>query len=83
MIVAAWLIHPVGALATDTAIKEARIETVFRYANVYPRTIALLASGKVDVKPLISRTFPFEQSVEAFEFAAQGSPEVVKTQIVF
>jgi D-xylulose reductase len=56
---------------------------VFRYANAYPRTIALLASGKVDVKPLISRTFPFEQSVEAFEFAAQGSPEIVKTQIVF
>ena len=77
---------PPGAVELDVVsaqIKEARIETVFRYANAYPRTIALLASGKVDVKPLISRTFPFEQSVEAFEFAAQGSPEIVKTQIVF
>jgi D-xylulose reductase len=74
---------PVQFDVVSAQIKEARIETVFRYANVYPRTIALLASGKVDVKPLISRTFPFDQSVEAFEFAAQGSPEVVKTQIVF
>ncbi len=77
---------PPGPVELDVVaaqIKEARIETVFRYANLYPNTIALHASGKADVKPLISRTFPFEQSVEAFEFAAQGSPEVVKTQIVF
>jgi D-xylulose reductase len=77
---------PPGAVELDVVaaqVKEARIETVFRYANAYPRTIALLASGKIDVKPLISRTFPFERSVEAFKFAAQGSPEVVKTQIVF
>lgn len=64
-------------------VKEARIESVFRYANVYPRTIALLASGKINVKPLISKTFPFEQSVEAFRFAAEGRPDVVKTQIIF
>jgi D-xylulose reductase len=77
---------PPGAVEFDVVaaqIKEARIETVFRYANVYPRAIALLGSGKVDVKPLISRTYPFDQSVEAFEFAAQGSPDVVKVQIVF
>jgi len=74
---------PVQFDVVSAQIKEARIETVFRYANVYPRAIALLGSGKVDVKPLISRTYPFDQSVEAFEFAAQGSPEVVKVQIVF
>jgi D-xylulose reductase len=45
--------------------------------------VSLIASGKVDVKPLISKTFPFEKAVEAFEFAAQGLPSVVKTQIVF
>ena len=39
--------------------------------------------GAIDVKPLITRTFPFEQSVEAFAFAAQGAPDMVKTQIVF
>ncbi|MFC0407831.1 NAD(P)-dependent alcohol dehydrogenase [Roseomonas elaeocarpi] len=61
--------------------KELRFENVFRYAHVFPKAVALLASGKIDVKPLISRTFSFEQSVEAFEFAAENRPDVIKTQI--
>jgi len=64
-------------------VKEISIETVFRYANVYRNALALLESGRIDVKPLISRTFSFELSVEAFAFAAAGRPDVVKTQIVF
>lgn len=77
---------PPGPVPLDVVaaqVKEARIENVFRYANVYPRAVALLGSGKIDVKPLISRTFPFERSVEAFEYAAQGAPDMVRTQIVF
>jgi len=62
-------------------VKEARIEHVFRYAHVYPRCIAMLASGTIDVAPLITETFPFEQSVEAFEFAARQPPGSVKVQI--
>ena len=61
--------------------KELRVETVFRYANVYDRAISLIASGKVDLKPLISETFDFERSIEAFERAASGRPEDVKLQI--
>ena len=72
---------PVAIDVVSAQIKELRIEHVFRYANVFPRAVALLASGKIDLKPLVSRTYPFEQSVEAFEFAAQAHPEVVKVQI--
>ncbi|MNK86791.1 D-xylulose reductase [compost metagenome] len=61
--------------------KEVRIESVFRYANIFPRAIALLASGKIDVKPFISRTFGFADGVRAFEEAAQGHPRDVKIQI--
>ena len=61
--------------------RELRVEHVFRYANVFDRAVALLGSGRIDVKPLISRTFPFAQAVEAFEFAAQGAPDVIKVQI--
>ncbi|HEV2275443.1 MAG TPA: NAD(P)-dependent alcohol dehydrogenase [Acidobacteriaceae bacterium] len=61
--------------------KELRIETVFRYANVYDKAIALIASGKVDLKLLLTETFPFEHSVQAFERAAQGRPADVKLQI--
>lgn len=64
-------------------VKEARIETVFRYAHVYPRALALMESGKIDVKPLITESFPFQQSIAAFEYAAHPRPESVKVQIVF
>jgi D-xylulose reductase len=63
-------------------IKEIRIESVFRYANIFPRAIQLIASGKLDVKPFISRTFPFAEGVKAFEEAAKGNPGDVKVQIV-
>jgi len=75
--------RPVPFDVVAASVKELRVETVFRYANIFPRALTLLSSGKIDVKPLISRTFPFEQSVEAFQFAAQGQPDVVKTQINF
>ena len=53
---------PPGAVAFNVVAaqaKEARIETIFRYANVYAKAVALLASGKVDLKPLISANFSF------------------------
>ena len=62
--------------------RELRIETVFRYANVFDRALNLIASGKVDLKPLISDTYTFEQSIEAFERAAEGRSSDIKLQIV-
>jgi len=76
---------PLQPIAYDVAaamVKEARVEHVFRYAHVYPRAIALMASGKLNVKPLITDTFRFEESVEAFEFAAHMPPTSVKAQII-
>lgn len=34
--------------------------------------IAMLASGKVNVKPLVTHRFPLEQVVQAFETTRQG-----------
>jgi D-xylulose reductase len=45
--------------------------------------LALIASGQVDVKPFISRTFAFENGVQAFEEAAAGRATDVKIQIEF
>ncbi|WP_371348986.1 NAD(P)-dependent alcohol dehydrogenase [Ancylobacter sp. IITR112] len=76
---------PVETTKFDVAaaiIKEARIETVFRYANNFDRAVNLIASGKVDLKPLISETFDFARSIEAFDRAAKGLPTDVKLQIV-
>ena len=76
---------PIDAVAFDVAgaiSREARIETVFRYANVFDRALGLIASGKVDLKPLVSATFPFADSVKAFKRAASALPSDVKLQIL-
>lgn len=62
--------------------KEIRIESVFRYANMFPRAIQLISSGRLDVKPFISRSFRFAEGVKAFDEAASGNPADVKIQIV-
>jgi D-xylulose reductase len=75
---------PVEPVAVDIAAastKELRIENVFRYAHQYERAIALFASGKVDLKLLISATFDFEDSIQAFERAVEARPSDVKLQI--
>jgi D-xylulose reductase len=74
-------VEPVAFDVVSAAAKEIRIETVFRYANVYDRAIAMIASGKVDLKPLVTETFPFDKSIPAFERAAEGRPGDVKLQI--
>jgi D-xylulose reductase len=75
---------PVEPIAFDIATastKEVRMETVFRYAHQYDRAIALMASGRVDLKPLISATFPFAESIVAFDRAVEARPTDVKLQI--
>ena len=61
--------------------KEARMISIFRYAHVYTRALALLGEGKVNLKPLVTDTFPFADSVKAFEYAAAMKPGSVKIQI--
>lgn len=75
---------PLNPIAYDVAagmVKEARVEQIFRYAHVYPRAIALMGSGKLDVKPLITDKFGFEESVKAFNFAVKMPSTSVKAQI--
>ena len=75
---------PVESVAYDVvyaATKEARVEHVFRYAHVYPRALALMGSGQLDVKPLITDKFDFADSIAAFDFAVEMPPTSVKAQI--
>ncbi|SHI85811.1 NAD(P)-dependent alcohol dehydrogenase [Wenxinia saemankumensis] len=75
--------EPVPYDAGAAMVREARVENIFRYAHVFPRCVAMIASGAIDVKPLITRTFAFEDSVEAFEVAASAPKGDVKMQIAF
>ena len=75
---------PVGNTEVDIVglqAKEITLYTIFRYAHIYPKAIDLIGSGKIDVTPFISKKYRFEEGVEAFEFASQNNPEIVKVQI--
>lgn len=48
---------------------------------MFDRALVLIASGKVDLKPLISDTYSFDDSIKAFERAAKGLPTDIKLQI--
>lgn len=74
-------VEPVAFDIPAAIFKEAHIETVFRYANNFDRAVNLIASGKVDLKPLITDTYAFADSIAAFERAAKGLAEDVKLQI--
>ena len=76
--------NPMNSIPMDFATlltKEIEIKTVFRYAHQYERAINLLSSNKIDVKPMITDTVAFDDSIKAFERAAKNLPEDVKIQI--
>ena len=66
---------------SEPAGHEARVEHVFRYAHVFPRALALMGSGKIDVNPLITDTFALADSVAAFDYASHLPTTSVKAQI--
>lgn len=74
-------VSPVPIDIVSAQAKEARIETIFRYAHVYPRALSLMESGKVNVKPLITERYKFEESIEAFEYAVNPKPTTIKVVI--
>jgi L-iditol 2-dehydrogenase len=61
--------------------KELDVHGVNRYCNTYPRAIALLASGAIDVRPLISHRFPFNEVLQAFSFAESHPEETIKVMV--
>jgi L-iditol 2-dehydrogenase len=62
--------------------RELDVHGVNRYANAYPRAIALLAGAKIDVHPLITHKFRFSQVCEAFAFAADNPSLTVKVMVL-
>jgi len=75
-------IDPVDVDIVALQVREITLVTVFRYANVYDRAVNLLASGQIDVDPLITGNFDFADSVAAFERAAEGRAQDIKLQII-
>ncbi len=54
---------------------------MIRNAHAYPRTLRLMGSGKIDVKPFVTDTLTFKEGIRAFEYACAPKPDSVKAQI--
>jgi L-iditol 2-dehydrogenase len=61
--------------------KELDVHGTNRYANAFPRAIALLAAGKIDIHPLVSHRFTLGQVTDAFRFAADNPAETMKVMV--
>lgn len=61
--------------------REIDIRGVFRYCNDYPTALALVSSGKIDVKKLITHHFDITQTKEAFDTARYNRDGAIKVMI--
>ncbi len=52
-----------------------------RFKSNFPEAIVLVTSGKLDIRSLITHSFPLEQTMEAFELVAETRDEVLKVSI--
>jgi L-iditol 2-dehydrogenase len=61
--------------------KELSLQWCRRFRFDYPRSIALLASGRMDVASLITHSYPLERANEAFELVLESRDNVLKASI--
>jgi D-xylulose reductase len=62
-------------------VKEIRVMHIFRYRNMYPRTIKMIASGTLSARPLITHFFDFKDAIKAFDYVAAMPDEAIKTMV--
>ncbi len=61
--------------------KEAQIKSVFRYRNIYPKAIAAVSSGAIDVKGIVTHEYDLAHIQEAFDEAVNNKTDLVKAVI--
>ncbi|MGQ9607773.1 MAG: NAD(P)-dependent alcohol dehydrogenase [bacterium] len=67
--------------AVEAICKDVDIRGIFRYANAYRPAIKLLASGKIDVKSMITTTFTLDHVQEALEYPKKHPGTCIKVMV--
>ena len=62
--------------------KELQLKGSFRFHAEFFTAVAMMQSGRLDVKPLITHAIPLQNAVEAFELASDRA-QAIKVNIVF
>ncbi|XP_066923109.1 sorbitol dehydrogenase-like [Clytia hemisphaerica] len=65
----------------EVLVREIDVRGNFRYVNCYPTALDLVASGKVNVKPLITHRFKLEESHKAFTTSSSPGCNTIKVMI--
>ena len=69
---------PIGQVAE----KELTVKGNFRYCHGdYRDAVALMASGKVNIEPIITHRFAFKNAKDAYDFNLHNGKDVIKTII--
>ena len=63
------------SLALD---KELTFKTVFRYRHIYPMAIDAVASGKVNLKGIVTDIFDLDEVQKAMDYSIHNKAEIVK-----
>ncbi len=61
--------------------KELTFKTVFRYRHIYPLAIDAVASGKVNLKGIVTDIFPLDEAQKAMDYSVNNKADIVKAVI--
>ncbi len=61
--------------------KEITIKTVFRYRHIYPIAIDAVATGKVNLKGIVTDIFPLNEAQKAMDYSINNKADIVKAVI--
>lgn len=61
--------------------KELTFKTVFRYRHIYPMAIDAVASGKVNLKGIVTDIFPLNEAQKAMDYSVNNKADIVKAVI--
>ena len=73
--------EPLPFVINEIMSKELDLKGAFRWGIEFDWAVEYIASGRVDVKPLLSGQFPLEDAVKAFELAKDKS-QSTKVQLI-